>query len=444
LFGSPVAPVNVSQYLLGLVSTLAALPTTDLTAFHDDIRARYDAFRQRGLSLDLTRGKPSSEQLDLSNGLLDLPGVADYLAADKTDTRNYGVLQGLPELRALLAPLFGATAAQVIVGDNSSLALMHDAVAYSLLKGTVGSPRPWSREPRVAFLCPVPGYDRHFSICQDFGIEMIAVPLGADGPDMDVVEQLVAEDASIKGMWCVPKYSNPSGAVYADAVVERLAAMTAAAPDFRIFWDNAYAVHHLTDERIEIASLLEACARHGHADRAFVFGSTSKITLAGSGVSLFASSADNVKWYLARMGKRTIGSDKINQLRHVRYLRDTEGLLSLMDRHRAIVAPKFAAVADAFEAHLGGTGVASWLVPKGGYFISLDVLDGCAKAFVKAAKEAGVELTPAGATHPLGQDPNDLPGSRDGGGSGRGRRSQCVAGHVRRTAAAARRHRGLS
>jgi DNA-binding transcriptional MocR family regulator len=407
LFGSAVAPVNVSQYLLGLVSTLAALTTTDLTAFHDDVRARYEAFRQRGLSLDLTRGKPSSEQLDLSNGLLDLPGVADYLAADKTDTRNYGVLQGLPELRALLAPLFGATAAQVIVGDNSSLALMHDAVAYSLLKGTVGSPRPWSREPRVAFLCPVPGYDRHFSICQDFGIEMIAVPLGADGPDMDVVEQLVAEDASIKGMWCVPKYSNPSGAVYADAVVERLAAMTAAAPDFRIFWDNAYAVHHLTDERIEIASLLEACARHGHADRAFVFGSTSKITLAGSGVSLFASSADNVKWYLARMGKRTIGSDKINQLRHVRYLRDTEVLLSLMDRHRAIVAPKFAAVADAFEAHLGGTGVASWLVPKGGYFISLDVLDGCAKAFVKAAKEAGVELTPAGATHPLGQDPND-------------------------------------
>jgi DNA-binding transcriptional MocR family regulator len=407
LFGSAVAPVNVSQYLLGLVSTLAALTTTDLTAFHDDVRARYEAFRQRGLSLDLTRGKPSSEQLDLSNGLLDLPGVADYLAADKTDTRNYGVLQGLPELRALLAPLFGATAAQVIVGDNSSLALMHDAVAYSLLKGTVGSPRPWSREPRVAFLCPVPGYDRHFSICQDFGIEMIAVPLGADGPDMDVVEQLVAEDASIKGMWCVPKYSNPSGAVYADAIVERLAAMTAAAPDFRIFWDNAYAVHHLTDERIEIASLLEACARHGHADRAFVFGSTSKITLAGSGVSLFASSADNVKWYLARMGKRTIGSDKINQLRHVRYLRDTEGLLSLMDRHRAIVAPKFAAVADAFEAHLGGTGVASWLVPKGGYFISLDVLDGCAKAFVKAAKEAGVELTPAGATHPLGQDPND-------------------------------------
>ena len=394
-------------YRVELVSILASLPTSDLTALHADIRSRYDAFRQRGLALDLTRGKPSSEQLDLSNGLLGLPGEADYVAADKTDTRNYGVLQGLPELRALLAPLFGATAAQVVIGDNSSLALMHDAVAYSLLKGTVGSPRPWSKEERVAFICPVPGYDRHFAICQDFGIEMITVPLGADGPDMDAVEELVAGDPAIKGMWCVPKYSNPSGAVYSDAVIDRLAKMPAAAPDFRIFWDNAYAVHHLTDERVEIASLLEACARHGHPDRAFVFGSTSKITLAGAGVSLFASSAENVKWYLARMGKRTIGSDKINQLRHVRYLRDTEGLLALMDRHRAIVAPKFTAVADAFETHLGGTGVASWLVPKGGYFISLDVLDGCAKAFVKAAKEAGVELTPAGATHPLGQDPND-------------------------------------
>ena len=224
---------------------------------------------------------------------------------------------------------------------------------------------------------------------------------------MDLVERLVAEDAAIKGMWCVPKYSNPSGAVYADAVIDRLASMTTAAPDFRIFWDNAYAVHHLTDERIEIPSLLAACERHGHPHRAFVFGSTSKITLAGAGVSLFAGSADNVKWYLGRMGKRTIGSDKINQLRHVRFLRDTDGLLALMDRHRAIVAPKFTAVADAFSAHLGGTGVASWLVPKGGYFISLDVLDGCARDFVQAAREAGVELTPAGATHPLGKDPHD-------------------------------------
>ncbi len=389
------------------MSALTTLPTADLSAFHDQIQRRYEAFRQRGLKLDLTRGKPSSEQLDLSSGLLGLPGEGDFLAADGTDTRNYGVLQGLPELRALLAPLFGATPAQVVIGDNSSLALMHDAVAYSLLLGTVGSERPWGREPRVAFLCPVPGYDRHFAICQDFGIEMIPVALGADGPDMDEVERLVAADPAIKGMWCVPKYSNPSGAVYSDTVVDRLAAMTTAAPDFRIFWDNAYAVHHLTEERVEIPSLIDACARHGHPNRPFVFGSTSKITLAGAGVALFASSPDNVKWMLGRMGKRTIGSDKVNQLRHVRFLKDTDGLLALMDRHRAILAPKFAAVADTFQAHLGGTGVASWLVPKGGYFIGLDVLDGCAKALVRAAKDAGIELTPAGATHPLGQDPHD-------------------------------------
>ncbi len=389
------------------MSALTTLPTDDLSAFHDQIQRRYDAFRQRGLKLDLTRGKPSSEQLDVSNGLLGLPGEADYTAADGTDARNYGGLQGLPELRTLLAPLFGATPAQVIIGDNSSLALMHDAIAYGLLKGTVGSERPWSRESRLAFLCPVPGYDRHFAICQDYGIEMIGVPLGADGPDMDVVERLVAEDPAIKGIWCVPKYANPSGAVYADAVVDRLGAMKTAAPDFRIFWDNAYAVHHLTEERIEIPSLIEACARHGHANRPFVFGSTSKITLAGAGVALFASSAENVAWFLGRMGKRTIGGDKVNQLRHVRFLENTDGLLALMDRHREILAPKFASVADTFEQHLGGTGVASWLVPKGGYFIALDVLDGCARDLVRVAKEAGVELTPAGATHPLGKDPND-------------------------------------
>lgn len=396
-----------SGYRLRLVPQLQTLSTAALTAFHQDIQRRHDAFRQRGLALDLTRGKPASEQLDLSAALLELPGTKDYLAADKTDSRNYGVLQGLPELRALLAPLFGTVPAQVVIGDNSSLALMHDAIAYSLLTGTVGSERPWGRESRIAFLCPVPGYDRHFAICEDFGIEMIAVPLNEDGPDMDEVERLVAADPAIKGMWCVPKYSNPSGAVYSDDVVRRLAAMTTAAPDFRIFWDNAYAVHHLTEERVEIPSLIDACAQHQNPHRAFVFGSTSKVTLAGAGVALFAASTENVKWYLGRMGKRTIGGDKINQLRHVRALGSTEGLLALMERHRAIVAPKFAAVAEAFAAHLGGTGVASWLVPKGGYFISLDVLDGCARDFVTAARNAGVELTPAGATHPLGKDPHD-------------------------------------
>jgi DNA-binding transcriptional MocR family regulator len=389
------------------MSTLETLSLSDLGAFRDQVQSRYDAFKQRNLKLDLTRGKPSSEQLDLSNGLLALPGDADYLAADKTDTRNYGVVQGLPELRALFAPLFGVSAAQVVLGDNSSLTLMHDAIVYLLLKGTVGSPRPWSQESRVAFLCPVPGYDRHFAICQDFGIEMIPVELGPDGPDMDAVERFVRDDAGIKGIWCVPKYSNPTGTVYSASTIERLAAMPVAAPDFRIFWDNAYAVHHLTTERIEIPSMVEACARHGHPNRAFVFGSTSKITLAGAGVALFASSAENVAWYLGRMGKRTIGSDKVNQLRHVRFLRDTEGLLALMDRHRAIVAPKFASVIETLERHLAGTGVASWAAPKGGYFISLDVLDGCAKDVIRLSTEAGVALTPAGATYPFGRDPRD-------------------------------------
>jgi len=388
------------------MSMLATLPTADLVAYRDQIQLRYDAFTTRGLALDLTRGKPSSDQLDLSNGLLALPGESDFTAADGTDVRNYGGLQGLPELRALLASLFGLPPAQVVLGDNSSLALMHDAIAFSMLKGTVDSPRPWSQEPRLAFLCPVPGYDRHFAITEDFGFDLIPVPLDANGPDMDVVERLVA-DAAVKGIWCVPKYSNPTGTVYSAATTERLAAMTTAAPDFRVIWDDAYAVHHLTAERIDTPNLLEACARHGHPQRAWVFGSTSKVTLAGAGVALFGASPENVAWYLGRMGKRTIGGDKINQLRHVRHLRDTAGLLALMDRQRAIVAPKFASVIETFERELAGTGVATWSVPKGGYFITLDVLAGCATHVIRLAKAAGVALTPAGSAYPHGRDPRD-------------------------------------
>ncbi len=389
------------------VPLLSALSTPDLVAYRDLMQRRYDTFAARGLALDLTRGKPSSDQLDLSNGLLALPGERDHTAADGTDVRNYGGLQGLAELRVLLAPLFGLTPNQMVLGDNSSLALMHDAIAFAMLTGTVGSPRPWVQEPRLAFLCPVPGYDRHFAITADFGFDLIPVPLGADGPEMDVVERLVASDPAVKGMWCVPKYSNPSGAVYSAATTERLAAMPTAAPDFRVMWDDAYAVHHLTDERIETPNLLEACARHGHPNRAFVFGSTSKVTLGGAGVALFGGSPENVAWYLGRMGKRTIGGDKVNQLRHARHLRDPGGLLALMDRHRAIVGPKFATVIDTFDRELAGTGVASWIVPKGGYFISLDVLDGCAAQVVRLAKAGGLALTPAGATHPHGVDPHD-------------------------------------
>jgi DNA-binding transcriptional MocR family regulator len=386
---------------------LAQFPTADLDAFRQQIQQRYDAFVTRGLKLDLTRGKPASAQLDLSNALLELPGAGNFTAPDGTDVRNYGGLQGLPELRALLAPLFGVSAAQTVLGDNSSLGLMHDTLVYALLKGTCDSPRPWSKEDRVAFLCPVPGYDRHFAICEDFGIEMIPVPLEDDGPDMDTVEQLVADDVSIKGMWCIPKYNNPTGTVYADATVKRLAAMKTAAPDFRLLWDNAYAVHHLTADRIEIPSIVDACAQHGHPNRALVYGSTSKITFAGAGVALFASSAHNVAWYLERMGKRTIGGDKVNQWRHLRLLGDTEGLLAQMDRHREIIAPKFQSVIDVFERELGGTGVATWTDPKGGFFISLDVMDGCAREVVSMAGQAGVSLTPAGSTHPYRRDPDD-------------------------------------
>ena len=385
---------------------LPGLSRQELTAFHAHARERYDEFAKRGVILNLTRGKPSATQLALSNALLALPGEGDYTAG-AIDCRNYGDLQGIPELRALLAPVFGVTGDRVILGNNASLSLMHDAIVFALLKGTSDGERPWSKEPRIAFLCPVPGYDRHFAICQQFGIELISVPLTDDGPDMDIVEELVAADPQIKGMWCVPKYSNPSGTSYSNATVERLARMPTAARDFRLFWDNAYAVHHLTAERVEIANIDEACARHGHGNRALIFGSTSKVTLAGAGVGLIAGSKENVTWYLKQLSIQTIGGDKVNQLRHLRFLKTTEGVLALMDRHRAIMAPKFDRVLDIFEQHLGGTGIALWTRPKGGYFISLDVLDGCAAQVVALAKGAGVELTPAGATHPYGRDPHD-------------------------------------
>ena len=372
----------------------------------EKLQDAYHAFQARGLKLNLTRGKPSPAQLDLSAELLSLPRRGNWLAESSTDCRNYGDLQGLPEARRLFSGILGAPPEQVVVGNNSSLALMHDTVVYSLLKGTCNSALPWS-QGEIAFLCPVPGYDRHFRICADYGIRMIPVTLREDGPDMDEVEGLAGQDPSIKGMWCVPKYSNPTGAVYTEAVVERLAAMKTAAPDFRLYWDNAYAVHHLTPERIEIANVLERCAQRGHANRPLVFASTSKITFAGAGLSLFAASRENVKWLLARFTPRTIGPDKINQLRHVLFLRNEAGILQLMDKHRALLAPKFHTVLDVFDKRLAHLPEVTWTRPKGGYFITLDVPRGCARRVVALAKEAGLELTPAGATHPQGNDPED-------------------------------------
>ena len=385
---------------------IADLSRDELQKLHVEVRGAYDAFRTRGLKLDMTRGKPAPEQLDLANGLLTLPGNGDYFSDAREDGRNYGNVQGLAEARALFSRLMGAPAERIVIGENASLAIMHDSIVWALLKGVPGSVRPWSKEADIAFLCPVPGYDRHFAICADFGIRMIPVPMTGHGPDMDVVEALVA-DPAVKGMWCVPKYANPTGEIYSDETIRRLAAMKTGAPDFRLFWDNAYAVHHLTAQRHEIANILDACAEAGNPDRAFVFASTSKITFAGAGLSFFAASAANVAWYLARAGKRTIGPDKLNQIRHVRFLKDDAGLTAHMEKHRSLLAPKFDAVLKALEERLGGTGVARWTQPEGGYFVSVDALDGTAERVVVLAKEAGLALTPAGATWPHGRDPHD-------------------------------------
>jgi DNA-binding transcriptional MocR family regulator len=385
------------------MNRIADLPDAALQTLRQKVRAEYDAFRARGLKLDMTRGKPASDQLDLANDLLAFPGNRDHFTEAGEDARNYGLLQGIPEARALFAPMLGAPPSQIVVADNSSLAVMHDCIVWALLKGVPGSTEPWSKP---TFICPVPGYDRHFALCEEYGIRMLPVPLTGHGPDVDAVEALAA-DPSVKGMWCVPKYSNPSGEVYSDDTVRRLAAMRAGAPDFRLFWDNAYAVHHLTEHRHEIANILDACSAAGNPDRAFIFASTSKVTIAGAGLAFFASSPANVAWYLARAFKRTIGSDKLNQLRHVRFLKNEAGLMRHMDGHRALLAPKFAAVIAALESRLAGTGAATWAKPEGGYFINLDATAGTAKQVVALAKDAGLALTAAGSTWPHGDDPHD-------------------------------------
>ena len=393
------------------MTAIAALSIADRHALLAQAKADYAAFKARGLKLDMTRGKPAADQLDLANGMLTLPGNGDYRSEAGEDGRNYGNQQGLAETRALFSTMLGAPPEQIVVGDNSSLALMHDCIVWALLKGVPGGAQPWSKEGVAkegspAFICPVPGYDRHFAILEEYGFRMLTVPMTGDGPDMDAVEALVA-DPSVKGMWCVPKYANPSGDVFSPETVRRLAAMKTGAPDFRLFWDDAYAVHHLTPTRHSIVNILDACAEAGNPDRAFVFASTSKVTLAGAGLAFFASSPANVKWYLARASRRTIGPDKLNQLRHVRFLRDDAGLMRHMDSQRALIAPKFAAVEQALQARLGDKGVATWSRPEGGYFVSVDVMPGTATTVVALAKEAGVALTPAGATWPQGKDPSD-------------------------------------
>ncbi len=385
--------------------SLATLPPDQLRSFVQEQRAAHQRLVEAGLSLDITRGKPAAAQLDLSDALLTLPGDR-YRDAAGTDTRNYGGQLGNPELRAIFAEALGVPVDQIVAGDNSSLSIMHDLVVFSLLKGTVGSPRPWSHEEEVAFLCPVPGYDRHFAICEQYGITMRPVPMHEDGPDLDAVREQV-QDPAVKGIWIVPTHANPTGAIVSDEVAQALASMETAAPDFRIIWDNAYAVHHLSEERIPSADILGMCAAAGHPDRVFCLASTSKITFAGAGVSFFAASPDNLAWYLGLAGKRTIGPDKVNQLRHALFLQDVDGLYALMDRHREILAPKFAIVQEVLTERLGGHDVARWTEPRGGYFVSLDVPDGTASRVVALAQEAGIALTPAGAAYPYGRDPHD-------------------------------------
>lgn len=385
---------------------MSANDQSAIEARNKDAAERYERHRGRNLSLDMTRGKPSPEQLDLADELLLTvkPGETD--AEDGTDLRNYGILNGIPEARRLFAEFLETTPDRVIVAGNASLAVMWDTLAHAMMYGMPDGDGPWKdQSPKI--ICPVPGYDRHFAICERLGIEMINVDMTPDGPDVEAVKALVAEDASVKAIWCVPKYSNPSGEVYSDAVVDALASMPTAAKDFRLLWDNAYTVHHLGDGPAPLKNILDACEEAGNPNRAIVFGSTSKITHAGSGVACLASSVVNVDDHLKKIFYATIGPDKINQLRHVRFFKDMDGILAHMEKHAAIIAPKFQAVDDALEARLAGSGLATWTKPKGGYFVSVDVLDGCAKEVIKRCADAGVKITPAGATYPYGNDPRD-------------------------------------
>lgn len=369
---------------------------------------KYEEIKGYGLSLDMSRGKPGKEQLDITLPMMDvLASSSDYKCENGMDVRNYGVMDGIPEMKRLLVELLGYKAEQMILYGNSSLNVMYDTVARSMLFGVQGC-TPWCKLDKVKFLCPVPGYDRHFAITQQFNIEMINIPLREDGPDMDMVEELVSKDEAIKGIWCVPKYSNPTGVTYSDEVVKRFAALKPAAKDFRIFWDNAYAIHHLyEDNQDELLNLGEECEKAGNPNIYYEFCSTSKVTFPGSGVAALISSIENIQEIKKELTIQTIGHDKVNQLRHVRFFQNADGVKAHMMRHADIIRPKFETVLDMLEKELAPLKIATWTVPKGGYFISLDTMEGCAKKVVEKCKEAGVVMTSAGATYPYGKDPKD-------------------------------------
>ncbi len=374
----------------------------------EKLRQLYKEYQGKGLKLDMSRGKPSAEQLDLAMELLNAVDAESVMEAENgIDTRNYGGLDGIPEAKRLMAGMMEVRPEQVVVCGNSSLNTMYDMVARGMLLGYLGE-TPWCKLDKVTFLCPVPGYDRHFAVTEHFGIQMINVPMTEEGPDMDMVEDLVSKDASVKGIWCVPKYSNPQGVVYSDETVRRMANLKPAAKDFRIFWDNAYAVHHLYGaENGRLLNILEECEKAGNPDMVFEFASTSKVSFAGGGIAAIASSEANLADIRKSMTIQTIGFDKVNQLRHVRYFKDAEGMAAHMEKHAALLRPRFELVLETLERELGGRGAGKWISPKGGYFITFEAIDGCATRIIQLAKEAGVVLTPAGAPFPYGKDPKD-------------------------------------
>ncbi|MBQ4565086.1 MAG: aminotransferase class I/II-fold pyridoxal phosphate-dependent enzyme [Oscillospiraceae bacterium] len=375
-------------------------------AEYEALVKKYEDYKAKKLSLNMARGKPGKEQLDLVSEMLAILVDYDDYEIDGIDVRNYGELAGLPSARRLFAEILGTQPEEVFVGGNASLQLMYDLISKAHTHGLLHSPRPWCKEERVKFLCPAPGYDRHFRICETFGMEMLTVPMTDEGPDMDLVEELV-KDPQVKGMWCVPKYSNPDGICYSDRVTDRIAALKPTAPDFALMWDNAYCIHEFEGEFVPFRDMLRLCREQGNGDMVYEFASTSKITFPGAGVGVMAASVANQKYITALIGCQTIGFDKLNHLRHVRFLRDKQHTLELMQRHAAVLKPKFDAVLSALETEIAPLGIARWTKPKGGYFVSLNAMDGTAKKVVRLMKEAGVVMTGAGATFPYGKDPKD-------------------------------------
>ena len=380
----------------------------ELEGLKSQLLTEYKEFQAKNLKLDMSRGKPESRQLDISMGMMDVLSSETPLKSENgTDCRNYGILDGIDEAKELFRQMIGVEKDEIIIGGNASLNLMYDTIAKALIFGVANGEKPWGKYDEIKFLCPVPGYDRHFAICESFGIKMINVPLLSDGPDMDIVEKLVAEDDTIKGIWCVPMYSNPDGVTYSDETVKRFANLKPKASDFRIFWDNAYCIHHLTDTPDTLLNILDECKKAGNDDMVYIFGSTAKVTFAGAGVAMMGSSKANISFINKLMTIQTIGSDKINQLRHVKFFKDFDGIKAHMIKHKDIIAPKFEAVLKKLEDDIAPLGIATWHKPNGGYFVSFNAMNGCAKRVVALCKEAGVVLTPAGATFPYGNDPDD-------------------------------------